>query len=57
MSQVNGKWSGLTVPKKRAQLALNALRRIASMNGAASWVARDALKEIAAVKPAEGEKP
>lgn len=50
MSYVNGKWSGLTVNGKRREIALRALREIASMGGPAAFRARQALKDVHAVK-------
>lgn len=46
----DGKWSGLTVPRKRAQIAFAALRKIAGGGGYHAVLARQALRDAASVR-------
>lgn len=45
----DGKWSGLSVHRKRKAIAMTALRKLAGFKGAAGEIARKALKDCAAV--------
>ena len=50
MTFIYGKWSGLTKNGKRLSIAMTALRRISAQGNYAGVIARQALKDCAAVK-------
>lgn len=46
----DGKWSGLSVHRKRKSIAMTALRKLAGFKGAAGDIARKALADCSRVR-------
>lgn len=57
MSNLHGKWSGLTVNGKRRQIAMDALRKLAGFAGPAGDIARKALADCRDVRESVKARP